>query len=73
MFDIFRQNVKTRLSEKQLTYSQLGEVTGIATSTIKCFMCGATDSRRVAEKIANALDATLQYRNGEYFLMDKDS
>lgn len=66
MFDKFRTNVKKNLSLQGLTYSQLSEKSGIAESTIKCFMCGANDSRRIAEKIADALDYDLVYSNGVY-------
>ena len=41
-------------------------------STIKSFMCGATDSRRVAEKIADALGLKLIYSNGEYIVESPD-
>lgn len=67
MFDDFRGYVKKMLIKKKLTYSQLSEATGIAVSTIKCFMCGATDSRRVAEKIASALDIELFFKGGKYY------
>lgn len=70
MFKTFRQDVKAMLKEKQLTYAQLGTKTSIAESTIKGFMCGASDSRRVAEKIASALDCALKYENGEYLLIN---
>ena len=66
MFDKFRTNVKKILSLQGLTYSQLSEKSGIAESTIKCFMCGANDSRRIAEKIADVLDCDLIYSNGIY-------
>lgn len=66
MFAEFRINVKNVLSSKGLTYYQLSECSGIAESTIKCFMCGANDSRRVAEKIADVLDYDLVYSNGVY-------
>ena len=66
MFDKFRTNVKKNLSLQGLTYSQLSEKSGIAESTIKCFMCGANDSRRIAEKIADVLDYDLVYSNGVY-------
>ena len=66
MFDKFRTTVKKNLSLQGLTYSQLSEKSGIAESTIKCFMCGANDSRRIAEKIADVLDCDLVYSNGVY-------
>lgn len=66
MFDKFRTNVKKILSLQGLTYSQLSEKSGIAESTIKCFMCGANDSRRIAEKIADVIDCDLIYSNGIY-------
>lgn len=72
MFEIFRQNVKAVLKEKRLTYAQLGSKTSIAESTIKGFMCGSSDSRRVAEKIANSLGYALRYEDGEYLLISKE-
>lgn len=72
MFKIFRQNAKDKFKAQQLTYSQLSKKLGIAESTIKCFMCGASDSRRVAEKIADGLNMTLQYKDGEYLLVNKE-
>ena len=71
MFENFRQNVKELLKSQQLTYAQLGKRAGIAESTIKCFMCGANSSRRVAEKIADSLNCALQYENGKYILANK--
>lgn len=72
MFNTFRQSVKTTLKKDGLTYAQLAKTTNIAESTIKCFMCGASDSRRVAEKIANSLGYALQYENGIYTLVNKE-
>ncbi len=72
MFNVFRQNVKTLLKTNGLTYAQLAKESSIAESTIKCFMCGASDSRRVAEKIAMSLGCTLQYENGVYTLINKE-
>lgn len=72
MFNIFRQSVKSQLRKHGLTYAQLAKKSSIAESTIKGFMCGASDSRRVAEKIANSLDCALLYENGIYMLTDKE-
>lgn len=72
MFGKFRENVKKILSETKLTYSQLADMSGIAESTIKCFMCGANDSRRVAEKIADVIDCDLVYSNGIYSIVLKE-
>ena len=69
MFDTFRQNVKRLAKERNLTYAQIAEKSGVEESTIKCFMCGANDSRRIAEKIADVLNISLIYSNGEYKLM----
>ncbi len=66
MFTDFRTTVKRLLKSRGLTYSQLSEKTGLAESTIKCFMCGANDSKRIAEKIADALNLKLVYQNGKY-------
>lgn len=68
MFKVFRQNVKELLNANQMSYRQLSEKSGIAESTIKCFMSGANDSRRVAEHIADALGKSLTYSNGIYNL-----
>lgn len=70
MFTDFRLNVKKMLGLRKLTYSQLGEMTGLAVSTIKCFMCGANNSRRIAEKIADALGVKLVYQNNKYLIAD---
>lgn len=72
MFKTFRQDVKVALKEKQLTYAQLGAKVSIAESTIKGFMCGASDSRRVAEKIAGALNCSLRFEDGKYLLVSKE-
>lgn len=68
MFEEFRRNVKNYLRLHELTYYQLSEMSGLAVSTIKCFMCGANDSRRVAEKIADALSIKLIFQDGKYFV-----
>lgn len=71
MFDEFRQLVKSDAKNRNLTYAALAALTGLEESTIKCFMCGANDSRRVAEKIADALNKKLVYSNGHYTLADE--
>lgn len=68
MFGIFRENVKKILYDKKMTYSQLSNMSGLAESTIKCFMCGANDSRRTAERIADTLNCKIIYSNGIYEL-----
>ena len=70
MFEDFRKSVKIILSKKKLTYSQLGTMTGTTESTIKCFMCGANDSRRIAEQIADALNCELVYSNGNHTIKE---
>lgn len=71
LFSKFRQDVKILLHDNNMTYSQISEKTGIAESTIKCFMCGASDSRRIAECISDVLDCELVYSNGSYMIKDK--
>ena len=66
MFDEFRQNVKTIAKSRHLTYAKIAEKSGVKESTIKAFMCGATDSRRIAEKIADVLEVKIVYCNGDY-------
>jgi transcriptional regulator with XRE-family HTH domain len=71
MFDDFKQKVKMIAKSKCLTYAQIAEKSGVKESTIKAFMCGATDSRRVAEKIADVLNISLIYSNGEYKIINE--
>ncbi len=66
MFTEFRQYVKNELKRSCLTYANLAESTGLRETTIKCFMCGRDDSRRVAEKIADALGIIIRYSNQTY-------
>lgn len=68
MFTEFRKSVKKILKAKQLTYSQLSAMSGLALSTIRCFMCGANDSRRIAERIADVLNVEIVYQNGIYYV-----
>lgn len=72
MFDVFRESVKKFLHDEKLTYSQLSTISGLAESTIKCFMCGANDSRRTAERIADTLNCRIIYSNGIYELAKKE-
>jgi len=72
LFDNFRQIAKIAAKEKHLTYADLATVSGLEESTIKCFMCGANDSRRVAEKIADALNKQLVYSSGNFTLTEKE-
>lgn len=66
MFENLREDFKKALKEKGMTYAQLSDKTGAAESTIKRFMCGADNSRRVAESIADVLNYKLIYSNGVY-------
>lgn len=70
MFADFRQNIKELLKGKDMTYAQIAEQAGIEESTVKSFMCGANDSRRVAEKLADALGVKLEYSNGVYTVVE---
>lgn len=71
MFDELRQNIKTIAKSRHLTYAQIAEKSGVKESTIKAFMCGANDSRRIAEKIADVLNISLIYSNGEYKIINE--
>lgn len=66
MFNDFRQYVKETLKKNGMTYADLSTLTEIKESTIKCFMCGRDDSRRIAEKIADVLGVSLIYSNQIY-------
>lgn len=50
MFDELRQNFKTIAKSRHLTYAQIAEKSGLKANTIRAFMCGVDDSRRIAEK-----------------------
>ncbi len=71
MFDEFRQIAKRTAKAKGLTYQQIADATGFDLSTIRQFMCGVTDSRRVAEKIADTLELRLLYGNGRYAVLSE--
>ena len=72
MFDDFRKDVKKIKSNRKLTYAQLvAKTVGLKEQAVKAFMCGANDSRRIAEKIADALGMGLYYSNGIYKLEER--
>lgn len=72
MFTNFRQYVKNELKVRGITYAALSQMTNVAENTIKCFMCGRDDSRRIAEKIADALGISLIYSNQTYEVNNKE-
>ena len=65
--------VKKLAKEQGLTYGRIAESTDIEESTIKSFMCGASDSRRVAEKLADVLGISLLYRDGRFYAYSEES
>lgn len=71
LFSDFRHYVKSELKKRGITYAELSSLTELKESTIKCFMCGRDDSRRVAEKIADALGVSLVYSNRIYRVDEK--
>ena len=71
MFDEFRQNIKTIAKSRHLTYAQIAEKSGLKANTIRSFMCGVDDSRRIAENIADVLNISLIYSNGEYKIINE--
>lgn len=73
MFSDFRIKTKKLLKDRGITYARLSELTGFEESTIKSFMCGASDSRRTAEGIADTLGYTLVYSNGKYDLRTNEA
>lgn len=66
MFTEFRQSAKAALRDRKITYSQLAADVGLSESSIKQFMCGAKESRRVAELMADYLGISLMYSGGSY-------
>lgn len=73
MFVEFRHIVKDACKEKNLTYAQIATLAGIEESTVKSFMCGANDSRRVAERLADVLGIKLIYSNGTYTVAETEN
>jgi transcriptional regulator with XRE-family HTH domain len=71
LFDEFRQIVKRLAKEKGYTYAKMAGIAGIDESTIKCFMCGANDSRRIAEKLADVLGVGILYKDGEFLVAEE--
>lgn len=51
MYDEFRHFAKENLKSKRMTYYKLAKKIGFTESTIKCFMCGANNSRRLLKKL----------------------
>ena len=72
MFETFRQAAKKKLRELKRTYAEIAAMADISEATVKQFMCGASDSRRIAEKIADTLNCELVYSNGIYMIKDKE-
>ncbi len=66
MFDEFRKSVKGILKQQHISYAKLSEVINVSERTVARFMCGATNNRQTAEKIADALGLLMQYNNGKY-------
>lgn len=66
-----RGTFKKLAKEKGYTYAKMAGIAGIEESTIKCFMCGANDSRRIAEKLADVLGISILYKDGEFIAVEK--
>lgn len=73
LFDEFRQIVKKLAKQQGYTYAKMASMIGVEENTIKGFMCGASDSRRIAEKLADVLGLKLVYCNGEYSTAKNES
>lgn len=73
MFNEFRQSVKALAKEQHLTYAQMAKTAGIEESTIKAFMCGANDSRRTAENLADVLGVKIVYQQGTYNVLKEEN
>ena len=71
MFTGFRQIAKAKLKERGMTYAQVAAVSDVEESSLKRFMCGLSDSRHIAEVIADALGYQLIYSNGVYTIAEE--
>lgn len=67
MFTELKKEIRAILCDECMTYLQLSEKAGVSEGTIKNFMCGISNSPRVAACIADALDRDLVYSRGTYF------
>lgn len=67
IFDELRFLVRRLAKENGLTYADIAEKSEIKESTVKSFMCGASDSRRVAEKLADVLGISILYADGKFY------
>lgn len=72
MFTVFRQIAKEELAKRGMTYAQVADRSNISEGSIKSFMCGLNDSRRIAEIIADALGCKLVYSNGAYNIASEE-
>ena len=73
MLSEFKQFAKKALKEKGLTYALVAANSSVEESSIKRFMCGVSDSRRVAEIIADAIGCQLVYNNGAYSVIKTEA
>ena len=55
IYKLFIAEVKKQLSLKGWKYADLSKATGYTVGTIEAFMCGARESKRMADCIAKVL------------------
>ena len=70
MFTEFRQIAKDEFAKRGMSYAQVADKLKLSEGSIKSFMCGMNESRRVAEKLADVLKIKLVYSNGTYQILD---
>lgn len=71
MFTEFRQIAKDEFAKRGMSYAQVADKLKLSEGSIKSFMCGMNESRRVAEAIADMLGYQLVYSNGVYNIADE--
>ena len=66
--DIFTQNIKELLKDKDMTYSELATLTGIGKSTISMWMSGKSLPRmELLDKLADIFGVTAGYLTTNHF------
>lgn len=71
----FPQNLKAAMNERQMNQKQLAGLTGLAVSSISQYLSGKTaiPKEQTLEKIAQALETSVDFLKGETPEMDTNS
>jgi transcriptional regulator with XRE-family HTH domain len=68
---MFSQNLKRAMNERNITQSQLADLTGLSKSGISQYLSGKiTPNERAKRKLADALDVSVAYLDGKTLIDD---